>query len=98
MLLGLLAGCAARPGPQVLSQTPTVEGAKLVTVYVATTRQRAAPDSNVFTSGRADGLNYAAFTISIPPTHKAGAIEWPDGAPDATTDFVTVSQKVLDRA
>ena len=98
VMLGVLAGCAARPGPDVLDQTATVAGAKVVTVYVATTRQREAPGRNVFTNGRADALNYAEFKISIPPSHKPGAIEWSDGRPDPATDFVTVEQKVLDRA
>ena len=56
-------------------------GAKLVTVYVATTRVRE-PDSDiVYTSGRAPQLNYAEFTIAIPPHHKPGTIEWPTGTP-----------------
>ncbi|WP_414474049.1 alpha/beta hydrolase [Microvirga sp. M2] len=103
VLLGFLAfvlsACATRPGPEVLTPVgAAVPGARTVTVYVATTRERAAPGQNVFTAGRAPSLNYAEFTISIPPGHRPGEIEWPGTAPDPATSFVTLSQTVLDEA
>lgn len=99
LLAVLIAACAPRPGPEVLDTTPlTVPGTKVVTVYVATTRQRKKPDSNVFTSGRGRETAYAAFEISIPPTHKAGQIEWPNGPVDPATSFATIQQSVLNRA
>jgi esterase/lipase superfamily enzyme len=95
VLAAILAGCA-RPGPEVLVPTQSsVVGAKIVTVYVATTRARAFPGMNVFTNGR-DGMNYAEFKISIPPGHRPGNIEWPTSTPDPMTNFVTVEQTVLD--
>jgi len=99
LLLSLaLAGCASRPGPEALNEVAaTVSGAREVTVYVATTRQRASPDANVFTAGRAAELSYAEFTISIPPNHKPGNVEWPSATPDPSSAFVTVRQRVLDR-
>jgi esterase/lipase superfamily enzyme len=94
----LVAGCALRPGPEVLVPTgASVPGAKIVTVYVATTRARQIPDSNVYDSSRARGINYAVFKISLPPSHQPGRIEWPVGAVDPTRDFATVEQEVLDR-
>jgi esterase/lipase superfamily enzyme len=94
----LAAGCAARPGPEVLAPTTaTAEGARIVTVYVATTRARDIQQSNVFGSSRADGVNYAEFRISVPPGHKAGQIEWPRTTPDPATSFATVQQRVHDR-
>jgi esterase/lipase superfamily enzyme len=93
-----LAGCATRPGPEVLNPVPTLApGVRIATVYVATTRAREIPDSNIFNSARARGLNYAEFKISIPPRHRPGQIEWPNGAPDPATSFTTVQQTVLDR-
>ena len=90
-----LAGCV-RPGPSVLIPTGIVApGAKLVTVYVATTRVREPGTFNVYTDGRAPELNYAEFTIAIPPHHKTGEIEWPAGTPDPQTNFVTVQQRLL---
>jgi esterase/lipase superfamily enzyme len=99
LLAIVLSACAGRPGPEVLAPVSTTEpGARLVTVYVATTRERAAPDENVFTSGRAPALNFAEFTISIPPGHRAGEIEWPTSRPDPATSFVTIRQAALDES
>jgi esterase/lipase superfamily enzyme len=64
-------------------------------VYTATTRARQAPDANVFTSGRARQLNFARFTLSIPPTHTASNIEWPKAEPNPATDFVVTDQTAL---
>ncbi|HVX78744.1 MAG TPA: alpha/beta fold hydrolase [Bradyrhizobium sp.] len=75
----------------------SVPGTKIVTVYVATTRAREIPDSNVYDSSRARGINYAEFKISLPPSHQPGRIEWPAGAVDPAHDFATVEQEVLDR-
>lgn len=93
-----LASCA-RPGPSVLIPTEVITpGAKLVTVYVATTRARQPDSAIVYTTGRAATLNYAEFTIAIPPRHKRGEIEWPAGTPDPESDFVTVQQRILSGA
>lgn len=98
----MLSACATRPGSEVL-EVPKVSArtssTRTVTVYVATMRARARPDRNLFTNEPADALNYAAFTISIPPKHKAGEIEWPKKEnADASTSFVTIEQRVLDQA
>ena len=96
MLLVLgLAACAPRPGPEALNRVQVSAAAKTVTVLVATTRQRQQADENVFTNSRALTLNYAEFTISIPPNHKPGEIEL--GAGDPATSFVTVDQRLLDK-
>jgi esterase/lipase superfamily enzyme len=93
----VLAGCA-RPGPDILTPTlTTVPGAKIATVYVATTRARAVPDSNIYNNLRFDGLNYAEFKISVPPGHRPGNIEWPVGPSDPAVSFATVQQSVLGR-
>jgi esterase/lipase superfamily enzyme len=97
-LLMMLAGCATRPGPEVLTPAAAlVPGARVVTAYVATTREREIAGSNVFNNNRAGASNYAAFKISIPPGHRAGQIEWPSQTPDPEVDFVTAQQEVLDR-
>ncbi|PIO97952.1 alpha/beta hydrolase [Pleomorphomonas carboxyditropha] len=98
-LLTLLAACADRPGPDALRATAvSAPGARTVTVYVATTRQRAEGQDDLFTASRADQVSYARFTISVPPGHKAGEIEWPGRTPDPGKDFVTVERRLLDRA
>ena len=74
----VLAGCAGRPGPEVLVPTAATPGAKLQRIYVATTRTRATPSGNEFTSDRANALNFASFKVAIPPGHTSGNIEWPE--------------------
>jgi esterase/lipase superfamily enzyme len=93
-----LTGCASRPGPGVLTPiAATAHGARLVTVYVTTTRQRSA--DGVFTSGRSPTLNFVKYTISIPPTHRPLEIEWPrGGTPDPLISFATVSTAALTEA
>ena len=96
LLIGcLLSGCATRPGADVLTPVAMAPEAKVVSLYVATTRERQDPGSNVFNNERSATLNYALFNISIPPDHKPSEIEWPDGKPDARKHFVTVGQQVL---
>ena len=93
-----LGGCAARPGPEVLRTIEArVPGAQTVTIYAATTRERAAENANVFTSGRASQPNYSSFDISVPPNHQPGVIEWPDEEIDPQTSFATVGQSILTR-
>ena len=69
-----------------------------MTIYVATTRQREFSDANVFTAGRAPSVAYAEFTVSIPPGHQSGKVEWPSPAPDPNSTFVVVRQRTLDEA
>lgn len=45
---------------------------------------------------RPENLSFEAIGISVPPSHTPGQIEWPDGTPDARTDFVSVSQEKFD--
>ena len=95
----ILAGCAPRPGPELLWDTAApVPDARTVTVYVATTRQGEADEPGIFTSGRATRMSYARYVISIPPDHQPGRIEWPHGKVNPQTDFATVSRQALDRA
>ncbi len=98
VLLFALAACADRPGHELLVpvSVPAIEGAKVVTVFVATTRNRLAADATHFGAGRDLQLTYAEYKILIPPTHKQGQIEWPNGTPDPRQNFVTVSERLLD--
>jgi esterase/lipase superfamily enzyme len=98
LVVAALAGCAARPGPEVLNTVEAVPGAKVTSIYVATTRTPDPAAGFVFTHGRAAALNFAQYSISIPPAHQAGNIEWPKGAPDARTSFATVGERILTAA
>jgi len=96
LLLAFLSACATRPGMAVLEPLPDAPPpGKSVTALVATTRERQSPGRNDFTNGRSHRLNFAEFTISLPPAHRPGRIEWPQGEPDPERDFVTRAQRVL---
>lgn len=96
----VLAGCNTRPGPEVLETVMTVPNdAAQLKVYAVTTRNRVAPDSNIFDAVKATAANYAELTISIPPGHKPGQIEWPKSKkPNPAKDFVVTGQSVLSDA
>jgi esterase/lipase superfamily enzyme len=91
----LLAGCATRPGSDSLVPAAvSAPGAKLVTVFVATNRL---PDGVGYGSGRAAELRYEELTISIPPGHRPGNIEWSqERQQDPAVSFVTVRRQRLD--
>ncbi|KQT69651.1 MULTISPECIES: alpha/beta hydrolase [unclassified Aureimonas] len=98
-----LAGCGTRPGSIALVPVEaSVPGAKLVTVYVATDRERLGPSDGKpdagFGSGRARDLAYAEFTISIPPGHESGRVEWFERQPGPDKSFATVRRRPLTEA
>lgn len=71
---------------------------KPVRILVATTRERPSPDTNVFTDGRSRIMNFAEFTVAVPPNHVVGRIELPQGVPNPSRDFVVVDQAILSKA
>ena len=82
-----LSGCASRPGPEVLASVAALPGAMTLPIYVATTRERQSTSENVFTSNRANGLNFAKFVVSVPPSHKPGNVELPTAPADLQTSL-----------
>lgn len=97
---GGLASCASGLGSAMLHPVAaTVSTASPVNVLVATTRKRSEKDRRDFTNERNYGLGYGAYTISIPPSHVANEIEWPDRVPgNPATDFVALRSAALDEA
>ncbi len=78
-----LAGCAPHA---VLSTLP--EGASdrpVVKIFTATNRVGLAGTESAL---RSDTMSFARLDIAIPPEREAGQIAYPDGAPDAETDFL----------
>ena len=41
---------------------------------------------------RPSEISFESMTVSVPPTHVVGQIEWPDGTPDASSDFVATER------
>lgn len=97
--LTLVSACASRPGLQSLDpRAANVPGARFVTFYLATSRERAGPGPNSYNDIPSETLNFAEYKVSIPPTHKPGMIEYPGDRPDPRTAFTVVSVQTLDRA
>lgn len=84
-----VAACAGRPGPGSLKTSTAPEGdATNHTLLIATTRERAEQPATYFSGERAEQTNYAMATVSVPPAHKPGRIEWPSEPPgDPAKDF-----------
>lgn len=93
-----LSGCASRPGPEVIASVAALPGVKTLPIYVATTRERQSTSENVFTSNRANGLNFAKFVVSVPSSHKPGNVELPTAPADLQTSFAVVDQAVMSEA
>jgi esterase/lipase superfamily enzyme len=70
-----LGACASRPGPSVLTPVPGVDGAKLVTVFVASTRAPETSAPTLLTHGLATTPTYVRYVVSIPPTRRPTEIE-----------------------
>ncbi|MDX8495327.1 alpha/beta fold hydrolase [Mesorhizobium sp. VK22B] len=66
---------------------------------MATTRKRSNANNQDFTSSRNFGLSYEQYSISVPPNHVPGKIEWPSSPPgDPTRNFVVTSASPLDES
>ncbi|MDX8441986.1 alpha/beta hydrolase [Mesorhizobium australafricanum] len=79
-----------------MSNTSVAQGASSHTILVATTRSRDARPGTFFDGERSSALNFASITVSVPPNHKAGNVEWPSSKPgNAQTDFVTRDGELL---
>lgn len=91
LMLSLVA-CSPRLSAQRGLPVPE---AKIEHIYIATERalDRTGPS---FGEPRNEGLRYFRAAVSIPPTHRAGNIEWQDGPADAATDFVVTETEVYD--
>ncbi|WP_184421734.1 alpha/beta hydrolase [Rhodoblastus sphagnicola] len=88
-LVVLLAGCAMRPETGYLGSSTAFEsGSTRHDILVATTRKRDERSDTLFGTDRAAGLDFADVSISVPPNHVTGEVEWPDSPPgDPKTDF-----------
>ncbi len=97
LLLGCtLAGCASRPASDVLTVTEGASVGTPVSILVATTRKRSNEQDDAFTIARSRTVNYEQYTISIPPNHKSGQIEFPQqGRRDPATNFVVTEAHEL---
>jgi len=83
-----LAACTPRGAVSVIQSD--VKPSYVAPIFMATTRAKS--DSPwEYTKDRTSQVSLARYDISVPPTHKAGAVEWPKGNPNIATDMVTLS-------
>lgn len=68
-------------------------------LLVAATRERVTTGPAMFNGERSSGLDFADLSISVPPSHKTGNIEWPSPLPgDPKKQFVARSLAYVDSA
>jgi esterase/lipase superfamily enzyme len=93
-----LAACASRPESGFLSPLAgNAIGASNHRLLIATTRERDARPGTLFNGERAVSLHYATLTVSVPPTHVPGKIEWASTPPgNPATNFVVRDEAYLD--
>lgn len=91
-----LGACASRPGPSVLTPVAGVEGAKRVTIFVASTRAAGLGAPAILTDAIETTPNYVRYVVSIPPIHRPTEIEWPTDVPDPARHFAVLSSERLD--
>jgi len=86
------AACAPRPAAERAAPHPS---AHIERIYVATHR-KLDKTGRIFGHERTRKINYFLADVSVPPVHPSGHVEWPDGPPDATTDFVVNATRVFE--
>ena len=91
-----LGACASRPGPSVLAPVTGIDGTRLVTVFVASTRAREMSSPALLTNQITTTPSYVRYVISIPPIHRPTEIEWPTDLPDPARHFAVVSSEAVD--
>lgn len=90
LLAAVLVACSPR---NVAQFADTIPQATVQRVYVAT-EHRLDNLGPIFGEERPMGMKYLHVDVSVPPTHEIGNIEWPEGEPDANTDFVVSGTRV----
>ncbi|MEM9429453.1 MAG: alpha/beta fold hydrolase [Pseudomonadota bacterium] len=88
----LLTACTPRGH---FAYAPPVEGAEVRDLWVARYRMEG-PFPDRRSPPRPSEVTYEQIRISVPPGHAKGEIQWPDGEPNAGTDFVTLGRGTFD--
>lgn len=95
VLLAFLSGCAERGSLGLMDNSfalsTNLPSATQHRIFVATSRERTAEGLD-YTGNRSTNLSYARFTMSVPPLHAPGEIEWPKGkTSDPAKHFVVAT-------
>ena len=98
LLAGMSVSCRIWPG-DILRPVPAKAGGSRVDVLMATMRQPHSNPSIGFSTRRSDHINYARFSLSVPPDHKPGRVAWPRSLPpDPSTQLCVLDWSLLDAA
>lgn len=87
-----LASCTDRSYTPVTPEALQVGTPK--TIFAATVRERGPDDS--FGSGRSDSYSLLELTVSIPPSHQPGQLDFAYAKPDPHTQFTMAGRRVFD--
>jgi esterase/lipase superfamily enzyme len=93
-----LTACATRPeNGFLLPVAVSANGATDHILLVATTRAADDRPGTYFNGERSASLSYAEFTVSVPPNHVPGLVQFASTAPgDPNTNFVVRDAELLD--
>jgi len=98
MMVAVLSGCASRPSAAVLDPVhPANLPEKRIVMLTATNRDSLGP-SRGFGVNWAQSVAYQSYEMSVPPTHKPAAIEYPKDRPDPQQQFVVTRRQDLSEA
>jgi esterase/lipase superfamily enzyme len=87
-----LAGCATRSPSLLLPIETAPAGGATVDLLAISTRARSDVPGEVYSGERSRDITGHIITVSIPPSHQAGRLEWPSGeTPDAENQFAALS-------
>lgn len=88
----LFAACTDRSFTPILPQA--LEVGSPVQVLAVTSRVQ--DEKGVFSFGRAEKLGFLDITVSVPPSHKAGIVDFAYGDPDPLEQFTLAGQEGLE--
>lgn len=82
----LACACAGRPNSLLIPIDGSVEGATTQNVFSISTRETSTKPGEIYSGERSETSSTKIVTVSIPPTHISGELEWPEKG-DPQTEF-----------
>jgi esterase/lipase superfamily enzyme len=87
-----LSGCASRAPSLLLPIGAAPAGGKTIDLLAITTRATSDVPGEIYSGQRSRDVTGRIITVSIPPNHQPGQLEWPSGGePDIENEFAALS-------
>jgi len=87
----LAAGCAGRPPSLLVPVEAAPAGGSTVDLLAITTRAPSDAPGEIYSSERSQEVSARRITVSVPPNHVPGELEWPSSAvPDIENEFAAL--------